>query len=548
MKKDIIYIDVEDDITDIVSKVKASRESIVALMPPKRIGILQSVVNLKLIARTAKTMKKHVVIISSNPALEPLAAVAKIPLAKTLQSRPMIPVIAGEDKKGSGIEVIDGEKIPIGEFAGKKIESDDDASVNEEVIDTVVLEDDEDGKAKKKKQDAKKKVVPDFGKFRKKVFIAIAGVAMVAGVLVWALVFAPAAEVIVLTRTTSVDFEETVSMTTNEADVDVSAGILGLRRFELSKKAEVEFEVTGTKDVGERASGTIQVTRGADTGLIMFTPLTIPAGAMFIGAGGQAFVSTNAVTIVNNIGPPPSFGTATVNVVAVDIGEEYNVAAQNYTISLGGGFVVTAVGSEMTGGSRRTIRVVTEEDVERATEQLTRVDESAARQELFRNVSETHMPIEVSLMIDVRDPVVSPDVDEEVSGGRATLTAETILTVYGIDRAHLEELIEERLEEKIGQETGKKIYDFGLDRAFVRNCVMAGAGGSCRVSTVAQIGPEITEEMVRDKARGNRFGEVQRQLEAIDGVAEVDVQFSYFWVRVVPQDDRRITVRIEASE
>jgi hypothetical protein len=54
MNKDVIYIDVEDDITAIIGKVKGAKEKIVALVPPKRIGVLQSAVNLRLIARAAK--------------------------------------------------------------------------------------------------------------------------------------------------------------------------------------------------------------------------------------------------------------------------------------------------------------------------------------------------------------------------------------------------------------------------------------------------------------------------------------------------------------
>jgi len=49
MNKDVIYIDVEDDITAIIGKIKASSEKIVALVPPKRVGVLQSAVNLRLL-------------------------------------------------------------------------------------------------------------------------------------------------------------------------------------------------------------------------------------------------------------------------------------------------------------------------------------------------------------------------------------------------------------------------------------------------------------------------------------------------------------------
>jgi len=49
MNKDVIYIDVEDDVTAIIGKIKSSNEKIIALVPPKSAGILQSAVNLRLL-------------------------------------------------------------------------------------------------------------------------------------------------------------------------------------------------------------------------------------------------------------------------------------------------------------------------------------------------------------------------------------------------------------------------------------------------------------------------------------------------------------------
>src|ERR1700745_4045027 len=115
-KKDVIYIDVEDDITAIIGKVKAGKEKIVALVPPKRTGVLQSAVNLRLLARTADTDGKRLVIITNNSALSSLPASAQIPVAKNLQSRPEIaeiPALEVDDE-----DIIDGEQLPIGEHAG----------------------------------------------------------------------------------------------------------------------------------------------------------------------------------------------------------------------------------------------------------------------------------------------------------------------------------------------------------------------------------------------------------------------------------------------
>ena len=116
MNKDVIYIDVEDDITTIISKIKESKERIIALLPPRRIGVLQSAVNIRLLARAATSADKRIVLITNDSVLAGLAATAKIPIAKTLQSKPEIaeiPVLKVDDDN----DVIDGGKLAVGDMA-----------------------------------------------------------------------------------------------------------------------------------------------------------------------------------------------------------------------------------------------------------------------------------------------------------------------------------------------------------------------------------------------------------------------------------------------
>ena len=293
MSKDVIYVDIEDDITDIVSKVKSSDKPIVALVPPKRMGALQSVVNLKLLARMARTENKRVVVISSNPAFEPLAAVAGLPIAKSLQSRPVVPETE-DDSETIDVTVIDGAKIPIGEYANGSV--DEDEAIDDEVIDDVSLDDEMEEKLSEKKKpmsiDKKTKSVPDFGKFRKKILIIGSIVVLLGGFLVWAIVFAPAATVVVSTRTAKINFSESVKLVTDQKDVDIEQGILLARKFEIVKTSEVEFEPTGEKIVGEKATGEITLTRTDPT----VWQIKVPIGTEFTGEDGKVFVSTEAAT------------------------------------------------------------------------------------------------------------------------------------------------------------------------------------------------------------------------------------------------------------
>ena len=95
--KETVYVDVDDEITNIIDKVKSSPSKIIALVLPKRATVLQSVVNMKLLKKAATTSKKNVVLITSEAGLLPLAGAAGLHVAKSLQSKPEIPPLPRTD-------------------------------------------------------------------------------------------------------------------------------------------------------------------------------------------------------------------------------------------------------------------------------------------------------------------------------------------------------------------------------------------------------------------------------------------------------------------
>ena len=91
MNKDVIYIEPEDDITDIITKLENSKEKIVALVPPKKAGVFRSIVNIKLIAKAGASAGKTVVLVTTDPSIVKLAAATRLPVTKNLQTAPVIP-------------------------------------------------------------------------------------------------------------------------------------------------------------------------------------------------------------------------------------------------------------------------------------------------------------------------------------------------------------------------------------------------------------------------------------------------------------------------
>jgi len=283
MNKDVIYIDVDDDVTAIIGKIKEAKEKIVAIVPPKRAGTLQSAVNLRLLDRMARADKKKLVLITANAALVALAAAAKIPVAKNLQSKPeiaAIPALIADD----GDDIIDGGTLPVGDHAGTiPIKDGTVEQGRSDAIETISL-DELDAPVTPKPGKKSGVKIPNFDTFRKKLFLGIgAGVGLIA-LLVWMFVFAPSATVILTARTTPAPLSANVSI---GESLQTSFDEGTLRSVQASDEADetIEFTATGTGKVGEKAAGTMTITRTS----VSSTPISVPIGTRFT-AGAISFL------------------------------------------------------------------------------------------------------------------------------------------------------------------------------------------------------------------------------------------------------------------
>ena len=125
--RDLIYIDTDDDVTSIVGRIKQSSEVVVALVPPKRIGVLQSVVNLRLLQRAAKVAKKRLAIVTTDPSLVNLASGLGIPVAKNINAQAKVPDMVDEDEIS---DVIDGNDIAVSDIPRSRRETSEDKEIS----------------------------------------------------------------------------------------------------------------------------------------------------------------------------------------------------------------------------------------------------------------------------------------------------------------------------------------------------------------------------------------------------------------------------------
>jgi hypothetical protein len=546
VNKDVIYIDVEDDITAIIGKIKACNEKIIALVPPKHVGILQSAVNLRLLDRIANTNRKKLVIITNNPALMALTAVAGIPVAKNLQSKPELAEVAALSIDDDD-DIIDGSSLSVGELQKTADSQSDSSGPSDEDINTIDIDDKVASvsalqSAIKKSSPSKNKSgvkVPNFSSFRKKLFLGIGALVVLIIFLVWANVFAPAAKVIITAKTTPEAVSATVNLGGNAAS-DVAKGTIQSVTKQLKKDVSVDFAATGSKNVGAKATGTVKFSQQS------LTATPVPVGTQLSTSGGLVFVTDSAVTIPkSDTTPPVCFptacpGTATVSVTATEGGASYNGASGGLNGSPSG--VSTQFTSASNGGTDKVATVVSADDIQKATAQLGQQSSDTAKSALKAQFVNGEVVIDDSFSVAAASPVSAPAVDAESTDGKAKLTASTTYTVIAIAKSDLELFLKANLNKQLVGNTSQRVYDDGISKVQLSGFTKTGDQQTVNIISSGQIGPNIDEAKIKDQIKGKIFGDVQSSLSAIPGVDNVDVKFSYFWVRTVPNDINKISV------
>ena len=578
MNKDVIYVEPEDDITDIILKIEKSKEKIVALVPPKKAGVFRSVVNIKLIAKAGATSNKTVVLVTVDPSIVKLAASTKLPVAKNLQSAPTIPTL-GEDEendsnshevlKESDDEDEEDEDEEESEEESKKEDEAEDEDEKDEEDDEEDEDDDGDDeddtpkKAKSKKEPKKisgkkKGGIVGWLKNHKKmaIFLGVCSAGLLI-FLVWAFVFAPAVDVQVSIKTEQKNFSQGISFTDNLNEESAKDGKFYLEQKKIDSVQEVSFEATGEKNRGEKASGEVIVRYSFTNG----GSIPINQGTVFT-VNGLNYIATESTSLdwpgwgdkpsemkknakeCKNDAIEDEFCTKTkaVKVIAEKSGTAYNIQANDRGWS---STIQATIWSEnpMTGGTDDISVVVQQSDVERAKTELAATNEEDNKSKLYDSIDGKYYIIYASFEQATEDAIASPAVDEEVGEGvKPTLRATTTAMVYVIDKVKLEEFINSRAE----LEDNQKIYS--IKDIYIEKISQFASGATGKLKAQYYVGPKITEAEVVDKIKGRGLGDAQRELRDVYGISDVKMNPSYPWVMAVPGDSNRINVHFEIKD
>jgi hypothetical protein len=543
--KDTIYVDVDNEITGIIDKVENSDHKVVALVLPKRAASLQSIVNMKLLKRSADTAGKNVVLITSEQALLPLAGAAGLHVAKNLQSKPEIPdtpagAAATQESAEEAVEAVPGEgdedlpkKIDYGAPIGALALAHE--AENPETIDL----EDEDAKAEakpKSKSSKEPKIsVPNFDRFR--MLLGLGGAALVALIIfiILALFVLPKAKITIQTSSEPVSANFKLNASPTAAALDSQKNIIPAKLESTDQTGSQSVQATGQQNNGDKAAGDISFSIPCSS--VSGSPPTVPAGTG-VSANGLSYITQSNASLTTPAFSPCRFtGSSTIKSVAP--GSKYNITTSSFTVS---GYSNVSASGSASGGTDNLVTVLSQHDVDTAKDKLT----SGTNGDQFTKDFEKKLTdqgeyvLTSSLKAGEAQVNASPAVGQPASTSNVTIKVN--YTVLTVKKSDLSQAIQDKLAGQIDKSKQKLSGNYLNDATISVESQPAPNAAVLTINEDTAAIPIIDVAAVKKAAKGKKSGDVKAVIDNWGGVKNVDVQLSPFWVSKVPSKDKKITV------
>ncbi len=328
----------------------------------------------------------------------------------------------------------------------------------------------------------------------------------------------PQAEIILFLEPEILEKDFTVILDPEADSLDKEAFVLPAQQIEVEIEGTKSRGTTGAKDVGEPAKGEATIYNGTSN------EKTFDSGVVIASSGGLEFTLDDEVTIASQSSAADPPGKANVGVTAVEIGNEGNLAAATeFTIAnYAKSDYVAKNESAFSGGTRRQIQAVSEDDQEVLLADLKTSLEEEAKNELTSKLSLEEKLIEESIINKLVDKDYSHQVGDEVDTLELVLKLKSTALIF--TEQQLRDLIEDKMTESVvdGFEYRSEETEFSFDLGEVKK----DGRVTFEIHLEAKLIPQLDLEQIKRNIVGKQIAIGRSYLNNLSQVAGFEVKIS----------------------
>lgn len=383
--------------------------------------------------------------------------------------------------------------------------------------------------------------LPAIGRGKKIVFIPPLLLALLILLFV-GYIFLLKATVVLHITPKEVSHDQDVTFSTASSS-DPANNIIEARSVTVSLDGNVSTSVTGKKETGDKAKGTVTLySRLPDS-------RTIASGTSISGPNGLTFTLDKSVSLASSSADASaSPSTASVSVTASDIGKESNLpSGSKFSVK---GFdisdLVAKNDSAFSGGTKKEISVVSQKDLDNLVSELPKNLEDKAKDTSTSKVSgdEAILPILVNTIVDKK--VFDKKVGQEAN--TVTLNATVTFTEMSYKKDAVDSYAKTLLKDDMQDKTlAKDGITYNIDNVKRSSDQEVAA----HLALTARLVPVVDTAKIAQSIAGKSFDDARSTLTQIPQVASAEISLRPplpLLPKLLPRLSKNISVTVGGNE
>lgn len=383
-------------------------------------------------------------------------------------------------------------------------------------------------------------MLPPLSSQNKLIFLIPGGIGLILVCLLWYIFGLHATATISLTPKT-LEQKQNVTFSANDP-TDIASNVIAAHSLSVSEDGSTTANATGSKDVGDKAKGSVTIFNNNDTSK------SLDSGTTITSENGLKFTLDSDVTVASATGDIFSGtkpGTATVNVTASDIGTDYNLPSGTKFSINGSSTMAAKNDNAFSGGSKKTVTVVSQKDVDNLDTTLIKNLSDKAKQDIQKQLSSDEV-----MLSDFTKTSVSNDTTDKKVGDSATSVTlhatanyQTIVYKKTDIKAFSDSVMKGQITDNLT--LAPEGITFGLSKMTVDKGSITAA-----LDMKASLVPKLDTKEIAQQIAGKPFNQAREIVSGIPQFSDVIFKLSpnlFFLPQTLPRLSENISIVLSAQ-
>ncbi len=559
-----LYLNLEDDVTRIITKIKAQRgETELVLVIPKGAQLLADSINLRLLKKQVDMLgskRAKVSILTMDETGQVFAkeagfALKRLPKISRSNSisdiRPSnrsteiedaveaTPVVAAASVK-TFAKPVSSKPQPRVHIASNTSNRKSRIENNDWLTPTAV---ELPARSKKTKDNMfmppnNKSTKPPQQKSYKKVALVFVALALIV-VAALVIIVLPSANVTIYARSQTVARDLDLVIDANQDSVNASNLTLPATKVDETKQLSDSFTVNGKKEVGSKAQGRIVIYN------LTGSPMNLRASTTVLTVGTKTYYFVSDINGINALESPSKDSNATTaDIVAADGGEDFNLPAGTRVEITNQSFgsqpqrLYAKTVTQVIGGSSRFVSVVSKEDIDAAQKTLIK----KAVDDVNSNLSDGRKLVDGAYNIELTN--FTPDKAEGIEGTVFNASATIKITGLAFNENDLKGMVRGRLTQTLG--TDKSLQEQEQDTVVykIKNLDLASGVMQLSIHYESQAKPTIDKVGLTSQLAGKSKEQANDILLTNPNIERVNIKLAPTWQKSFPRITGKVHIEV----